>query len=450
MEMMKKDKLKGKELKYYCLMSAVLIFIAAFLFASPMEILVGMKKIILSRDALITDYFELAGYGAGFFNAGVMMLMSIALIEAVKLPYTGLTLAVIFISVGFGFWGKNPINSIPIILGSFVYAKAHRTHFARYVYTALFATCLAPFVTELVYILPFSSEINLILAVGIGFFIGYVIPPLSMHTASMHMGYNLFNVGFAAGTFAFVMYCILKSFGIESEAVFIWKGGRHPAIMAVLAVYFIATFFYGIWLENGKLSGLLKIIAHPGRAVADFVLMDGPGNTLMNMGIMGLVAEFYVFFVDGDMSGPILGCVLTVFGFSAFGAHVRNYLPVLFGVVLSTLFTQHTVSTPGILIASFFVVGISPIAGQFGPVAGIAAGLIHSAVVMCTSQMYGGLNLYNNGFSCGWVAIVMIPIMESFMKHFEYRKQRKAENDYKERLKRWKGNVEKWFMKKRK
>ena len=446
--MEKKEKIRGNVLRYFCISSVVLLFLAAFLFDSPRDIFAGMKEIILSRDALITDYFELAGYGAAFFNAGLVMLISIILIETAKLPYTGLTLAATFISMGFGFWGKNVVNIIPIIMGTYTYAKAHRAKFARYVYTALFATCLAPFVTELVYILPFPSWVNLIIAIGMGGFVGYVIPPLSMHTASMHMGYSLFNVGFSGGTLAFVMYCVLKSYGIESEAVFIWKEGRHPAIMAGVALYFTITFFVGLWLEHGRPDGLKKILAHPGRAVADFVMMDGPGNTLMNMGSRWLVAEVYVLFVDGDMSGPILGCVFTVFGFSAFGAHVRNYLPVLFGVALSTLFTANSVNTPGILIASLFVVGISPIAGQFGPIAGIAAGLLHSAVVMCTSQMYGGLNLYNNGFSGGWVAIVMIPIMESFMKHFEYRKKRKEEK--KALLSSVRGRFEVWFTKKRK
>ncbi len=426
MKEQKKDKIRGYELRYFCIASALLLIVTAFLFDTPVEIGKGMMKIVLARDALITDYFELAGYGAAFFNAGIMFLISIMLIEVVKIPYTGLTIAAIFISTGFGFWGKNPINIIPIILGTFIYAKAHHAHLARYVYTALFATCLSPFVTELVYILPFSFLGNLLIATGLGIFIGYVMPPLSMHTASMHMGYSLFNVGFSGGMLAFVMYCALKAYGIESEAVFIWKEGRHPAIMVGLALYFAITFFIGLYLEHGRMEGLLKIIAHPGRAVADFVMMDGPGNTLMNMGILGLVAEFYVFFVDGDMSGPILGCVFTVFGFAAFGAHIRNYLPVLMGVVLSTFLSANSANKPGILIASLFVVGISPIAGQFGPVAGIIAGMLHSAVVMCTSQMYGGLNLYNNGFSGGWVAIVMVPIIESFMKHFEYRKQRKA------------------------
>ena len=133
------------------------------------------------------------------------------------------------------------------------------------------------------------------------------------------------------------------------------------------------------------------------------------------------------------MSGPILGCLLTVFGFSAFGAHLRNYLPVMLGVYISTIFTKYSFNTPSILIAACFCVGLSPIAGQFGPFAGIVAGILHSAIVMCTGQMYGGLNLYNNGFSAGWVAIVMLPFIESFMKHYEIRKQkRKAKKQTKE------------------
>ncbi len=417
--------IKGKELRLFCMFSAALLFAAAFLYDSPGEILAGMEKIIRSRDSLITDYFELAGYGAGFFNAGLMLTISILLIEAVKIPYTGLTLGALFISTCFGFWGKNPINIIPIIFGTWLYAKLHHAHFSRYIYTALFATCLAPFVTEMVYLLPFGLGWNLLLAALLGIFIGFVIPPLSVHTASMHMGYSLFNVGFSSGILAFVMFCVLKSFEFETASVFIWKEGCPPEIMLGLLLYFIGAFLLGLWLEEGEVQGAFRITRHPGRAVADFVLMDGPGNTLMNMGMMGTIALCYVLAVGGDLSGPIIGCLLTVFGFSAFGAHPKNYLPVLAGVFLSTFFTKYTPDTPGILIASLFVVGLSPIAGQFGPIAGIFAGMLHSAVVMCTSQLYGGLNLYNNGFSAGWVAIVMIPIMESFITHFEDRRHRK-------------------------
>ena len=92
------------------------------------------------------------------------------------------------------------------------------------------------------------------------------------------------------------------------------------------------------------------------------------------------------------------------------------------GVFLSSFVTQYLPTTPGIQIAALFGVGLSPIAGQFGNIAGITAGFLHAAIVMYTSQLYGGLNLYNNGFSCGWVAIIMIPLIESFMAKFELRK----------------------------
>jgi hypothetical protein len=56
-------------------------------------------------------------------------------------------------------------------------------------------------------------------------------------------------------------------------------------------------------------------------------------------------------------------------------------------------------------------------------VPGILAGMLHTAIVMCTSQMYGGLNLYNNGFSAGWVAIIMVPAIESVLMEYERRKR---------------------------
>ena len=67
-------------------------------------------------------------------------------------------------------------------------------------------------------------------------------------------------------------------------------------------------------------------------------------------------------------------------------------------------------------------------AGQFGIIAGLIAGALHSAVVVCTSSLYGGLNLYNNGFSTGLVAIILVPTLESFIKGFKVRHGKKDQN----------------------
>lgn len=416
------ERIKGRELKLFSLFSLLLLVVAAFAAAPPDEIMEGIWLIIVSRDALITDYFELAGYGAAFLNAAMVFGISIALVLTQRIPFTGLTMAALFMNAGYALWGKNPVNIIPVFLGTILYARMHKAGLSRYIYTALFGTCLSPLVTELVYMLPFGRVVNLLVAVLAGIFIGFVLPPLSMHTASMHMGYNLFNVGFSGGIFAFVIVCVLRSFGMESEAVMIWENGENPAIVVGLYGYFILAILVGLIGIRGRLSRLGKIMRHPGRAVSDFVLLDGAGATLVNMGLVGIVCVTYILLIGGDFSGPVVGAILAVFGFAAFGVHVRNYLPVLAGVYLSTFLTVYTPDTPGIQLAAVFAAGLAPIAGQFGIAAGIIAGFLHSTIVMCTSSMYGGLNLYNNGFSAGWVAIVMVPVMESFMKHFYERR----------------------------
>ena len=417
--------LKGRELFSFCLMTVIILVIAALILETPKGLFFGMLKIILSRDALITDYFELAGYGTAFLNAGLVMGLGMLLLHSQKIPYTGFTMAVLFINVGFALFGKNPVNVLPIILGTWLYAKAHRVGMDRYIYTAMFGSCLAPMVTEMLYLLPFPFALNLLCAVGTGIFIGFILPPLSMHTASMHMGYNLFNVGFSAGLLAFVMVCILGSFSLKSDSVFIWKYGSPTWLVTGLYLYFAAALALGICLNKGQLRPLLKLMRHPGRAIADFVLMDGTGATLMNMGIMGCICTSYILLIGGDLSGPVVGAVLNVFGFSAFGVHPRNYLPLLAGVFLAAYVNHMMPTTPGIQMAAIFAAGLSPIAGQFGIIPGILAGALHSAVVVCTSSLYGGLNLYNNGFSTGLVAIILVPTLESFIKGFKVRHEKK-------------------------
>ena len=367
----------------------------------------------------------MAGYGATFFNAALVLTIGIIWVKIAKLPFTGITTAALAIDTCFGLWGKNPLSIFPIFLGVMLYAKLHKVSIGRYLYTALFGACLGPIITEVMYKLSFPFGINLIITSIIGILIGMALPPLSSHTISMHMGYNLYNVGFSGGIIAFAIVCLMRSMGLDVEPKFIWKDGCNIGITIGVYIYFLLTFLYGLWLKEGKVSALSKILKHPGRAIADFVIMDGPGATLMNMALLGIFAETYVLLIGGDLSGPVQGAVLMVFGYGAFGAHLKNYTPVLAGVLISCIFTQYTPTTPGILIASIFCVGLAPIVGQFGILAGIEAGILHAAIVMYSSQLYGGLNLYNNGFSCGWVAIIMVPLIESFMSRFEHRKSSK-------------------------
>ena len=416
-----RKKLEGRELKLFCIFSIVMLFLAGMVGmkwenGGRISIVQGLWTIMVSRDALITDYFELAGYGAAFINSMIVMAIGFGLLCVERVKFTGTTMAAFFINMGYGLWGKNPVNILPILLGTLLYARLHKVNLGSCIYTALFGTCLAPLVTELVFILPFGRVFNLLAAMGVGMFIGFALPTFSRHTSTMHKGYNLFNVGFSAGVIAFVLVCVLKSFGIESGSVMIWRSESPLWIVMGMFGYFAVTFCYGLFLNRGDLKGVLKIWRHSGKAGADFVLLEGVGSTLMNMGMVGVACCIYICLVGGDFSGPVVGAILAAFGFAAFGAHIKNYLPVLLGVFLSTLFSQFHATTPSMQLAAIFVVGLTPIAGKCGLLPGVVAGMLHSAIVTCTTEMYGGLNLYNNGFSAGWVAIVMVPGLEGRKK----------------------------------
>ena len=394
-----------------------LAFFSSFVFASPREIAAGLLEIVKSRDVLITDYFTVAGTGAALMNSALVMLMSVGIIKINKLHFTGISMAAVFITGGFALFGKNPLNILPILLGSFVYAKMQKVGFSRYVYIALFATGLSPLVTELVKILPYSFGVNLLLACLTGMLIGYIIPPLAAHTVSMHQGYSLFNVGFATGIISLVIVSVLRSFGLTINTTLIWHTTHNPVLIRGALGYFAAVFAYGLWITGG-IKPLLRLFKHPGRAVADFVLMDGAGPTFMNMALTGIMCMAYIMLIRGELSGPVLGAIITIYGFAAFGIHPKNYFPVLLGVYIATYLKIFSASDPAVQLAALFAAGLSPIAGQYGFFAGIFAGFLHSSVVSYVGYVSGGMNLYNNGFAAGFVAIIMVPLIESFIQRY--------------------------------
>ena len=77
------------------------------------------------------------------------------------------------------------------------------------------------------------------------------------------------------------------------------------------------------------------------------------------------------------------------------------------------------IAVSALLLAALFSTGLAPIAGHFGPFWGVAAGALHSSVVLNVGVLYGGLNLYNNGFSAGLVCIVLLPLIQALRREKE-------------------------------
>lgn len=392
----------------------------ALVASPPREIAAGMVKIFTQPAALITDYVAVASVGAAFFNAGLVMLCSILLLRALKLPFTGMSVSCCFLMGAFSLFGKNLLNVLPILLGTLLYALYRRENFARYVYISLFGTTLSPIVTEMALLARGWRPLpRMVFPILMGVLIGFVLPAIAAYTMRLHQGYNLYNVGFAAGLVGLVLVSLLRSFGNDFESRLVWSHGHQLKLALYLVVLFGGMIAVGWWLNGKSFRGLRHLTRHSGRAIADFIVMDGYPVTLLNMGIVGLFAMGYVLAVGGDLNGPTIGGILTIVGFGSFGKHMRNIVWVMLGVVLSSWCMVWTLSDPAVLLAALFSTGLAPIAGHFGPFWGILAGVIHASVVLNVGVLYGGLNLYNNGFSAGLVCIVLLPLIQALRREKE-------------------------------
>ena len=232
---------------------------------------------------------------------------------------------------------------------------------------------------------------------------------------------NLYNIGFACGLTAMVLMPVLHAMGIDPATVSIWSGEyTRPlgAFVAGLCLFCLAAgLFFAGRPPREVLHSYRALLWETGRAPCDFLSAHGGGAVLVNMGVNGLLCLGYLLLIGGDVSGPTLGCILTVMGFSAAGKHARNILPIMAGVALGGLTMSWSVTNPASQMAALFGTTLAPIAGYFGPAAGVLAGFLHASVVLRTGGFVGGVNLYNNGFSGGLVAVFLFPILAS-LPHF--------------------------------
>lgn len=86
----------------------------------------------------------------------------------------------------------------------------------------------------------------------------------------------------------------------------------------------------------------------------------------------------------------------------------------MLGVVLASYFQIWELNSIGAILAALFGTTLAPIAGVFGWKSGVLAGFLHMALVMNIGYLHGGINLYNNGFSGGIIAAILVPVISSF------------------------------------
>lgn len=398
----------------------ILLILIGFIYEPNIqELLKGLLTIITTKDRLFTDYFALVGEGASYLNAGLVTLVFAIIIKLVKPNLNGMALAAQYMTAGFAFMGIDITNVWPIYLGVFLYSKFRKEEFKNYIYMAMLLADLGPFVSEIYFIENLQLIFSIPLGVLLGVVIGFVVVPLAQFTNVVNKGYNLYNIGFASGLLAIVVASAFKLFGNDlTKESYIYTGSNvnQLIILSIISVVFVV---YGLLLNKENIKGFIDIIKDSGRAPSDFVIKYGAGPTLINMGLAGLLTTLFLVITKAQVSGGLLYAgYLSVLGFAAFGKQVRSITYIYVGALVCSLLGLFDLTSATIGMCVMLGTAIAPIGGHYGMVVGMISILVHLTIVSNLSQLHGNCVLYNNGFAAGFVAMILVPIIDGIRGGF--------------------------------
>ena len=376
----------------------------------------GLKNILTSQSILITDFLSVGGIGSTFVNVSLISFYNLFLLKKYKLRINGLILAAFMTVMGFSFFGKNIFNIIPIYIGGYLYSHYKRIDFKDIIVSIMFATALAPVISSISFSTILPSKIAILIGISVGIFIGFIITPLASHMVKFYDGYNIYNLGFTAGILGTILTSTLRSLDIKIEYVNILYLENNIFLILTLALMFIYLICVGISINKNALSEYKYIFNYSGKVVTDYTYLMGYGVTFFNMGIMGLLSLSYVLLIGGVINGPVIAGIFTVVGFSAFGKHLKNCLPIILGVISTALFFGNDISSTSVIITVLFSTTLAPLAGVYGYKIGFIVGILHYILATNVGIIHGGVNLYNNGFAGGLVAGFLLPILDAFIK----------------------------------
>lgn len=386
---------------------------------SPARIAEGLYRILMARSVLITDYMDIGGIGASLINVATTGIFSVFLLRRMKVNPNGSIIMALWLTAGFSMMGKNLLNMWPILLGVYAHAMWKKEPFIRFGLVALLSATMSPVVSGICFHpqLPFTVRIPLGLCLGI--LCGFVFPAVSSFSVRIHGGYNLYNLGMAGGLLSTFVVSGLSAFGVSMERELYWSTEYTNILelyMCLVSVFLIIT---GIVCTKKTLAETLgiyrKLLKHPGRLVSDYYLLYGD-HVYLNMGLLGLLSTAVIRLTGADLNGATLCGIFTIIGFGAFGKHIKNVSPIMAGATICAFMNMGDLTSPGNSMAILFCTCLAPIAGEFGVAAGIVTGFLHVNTITHIGFLNSGLNLYNNGYAGGFVAMLMVPVLLSLRK----------------------------------
>lgn len=372
-------------------------------------------NLLTHQTYLMHDFFEIGGIAATFLNVSVHFFVAYYLMhDRETVRYNGLQIAAMGIFIGHSFFGTHPLNFVPIMLGIWLYTKYTEQKFSRNASICMFSASNGPIVSYILFREGLSLQ-AILLALVFGISVGFIAVPLAEHVIKFHQGFTLYNFGFTAGIIAMFAMLFFSMLGFEITPVTYLSDHAHQyAVMFILLIlgFLLVLVFLGKKSTPNYREEYARLIDSSGRVPADFVTRFGYGVSALNMFLNGLIFLGIVLLTGYPINGSVIGGIISVIGFSAFGKHPRNSIPIAIGITLATLLAGDSFQAQSFLLPVLFGTSLAPIGGYFGFASGVLAGFLHYHLVNSVIVLHLGMNLYNNGFASGFVAAFLVPLLE--------------------------------------
>ena len=431
---MRMDRVRGMD-PGRTLRAAMCAFTAAFLLAALFvpdvgEMFAGLWRICTLPAQLTKDYFkpELGSVSGAMLNCTLVGAVCCALMFLPQAKVNGGTVLGYFLTVGFCTYGMNILNIIPLMLGVAVYARIKRQSPGSLLNMFMFSTAVSPIVTQLLFYYPAMGEAprltlaGVALALLVGVVTGCAMPALCAHSQNFHKGYDLYNAGPAAGFLCFAIYAVLyRTLGVEAPPIAATLGdGQRLYVNAFCIAVFALCGVFGLALNRG-MGDYVDLLKDSGYK-SDFTAKYSAGANLMNIGVYGLFILLYYNVIGATFTGPTMGAVFCMLCCCCNGATPLNVFPIMVGYGIMGLLnrigaTAFAVNAQAIVVGLCFASGLAPISGEYGPIAGAVAGMLHCCLVTSVPAIHGGFNLYNGGFTAGIVCFLYVPILEHYFSN---------------------------------
>ena len=433
---------ESRILKLFFAFVSVCFLVAAFILPDRAEAFSGLWKIMTNPTKLSTNFFSVGGFAATFLNMGLVALAMTALFVVTGTVVNNVSSLAFFLTLGFTTWGINILNMWFVIPGVVIVNLIKKEKPFANVNAMLFATGVAPIVSEMLFRYP-GAEVHgfTLLGVGLAVVVGAVVGMLVFcgipHSPNVHKGMNLLSAGLPVGMTAFFLNGVLyTAVGVEVPKA---MGDVAVANAMAVNIFCIALFvlFIVLALVLGCTPKAYWDVLKSRNQVANLSGTRGTGVYLMNLGVTGLFILGYYNAIGANLNGVVFGLIFCVISCTNSGSRPTNIWPIMLGYVAASFGFKAlsgvlggdfklAINQAAICVGLCYATGLTPISDKYGWIYAFFAAVTHYCIVTLVPSLHGGFCLYNGGFTGVLVCIILVPVFEKFFKTKEERLAAKA------------------------